>query len=238
MIKHVTRQQLVALVADCDKRFPQEGCGFIVGGQVMPCKNINADPINHFTIAAEDYAIAEKAGNIECIYHSHTNERDGFSPADAKACKYSNIPWLVYNCNSKNWTYADPRGDQPYVGREWIYGINDCYSLTRDFYRREFNIILDDFDRGEDGEWADLNWNMFLQNYKQQGFVDIEDIEQKGDIVLMKIGARWPNHFAVAKGDGLKLYHHYVNRLSCEGVYGRYWRQFTAKVLRHRRLMK
>ena len=41
--------------------------------------------------------------------------------------------------------YADPRGDAPYLGRDWVYGIHDCYSLMRDFYRRELEIVLDDF---------------------------------------------------------------------------------------------
>ena len=124
----------------------------------------------------------------------------------------------------------------PYVGRAWVYGINDCYSLTRDFYRREFNIHLDDFERGEDGEWSSDNWNMFGENYESQGFVDIDQPSQKGDILLMKIDTKWPTHFGVFKGEGLRLYHHLANRKSEETSYSKYWRQFTAKVLRHRAL--
>ena len=179
----------------------------------------------------------ETEGEIECIYHSHTNDRDGFSPADIRACKQTNIPWLIYNVHSKNWKYADPRGDQPYVGREWLYGINDCYSLTRDFYRREFGIILDDFERGEDGEWSSDHWNMFGENYVEQGFVDIDEPSQKGDILLMKIEAKWPNHFGVFTGKGIRICHHFANRRSEETSYGRYWRRYTAKILRHRELL-
>ena len=234
----IEKRLLIELVADCDKRAPEEGCGLIANGKVTPCKNIHPSPQENFTIAAEDYAFVNEAeGEIECIYHSHTNDRDGFSPADIRACKQTNIPWLVYNVHSKDWKYADPRGDQPYVGREWLYGINDCYSLTRDFYRREFGIILDDFERGEDGEWLNDHWNMFGENYAGQGFIDIDEPSRKGDILLMKMETKWPNHFGIFKGEGSRLYHHFVNRRSEETSYGKYWRRYTAKVLRHRKLL-
>lgn len=234
----ISRELLIELVADCDKRAPEEGCGLIANGEVVPCKNIHPSPQESFAIAAEDYAfVSETVGEIDCVYHSHTNDRDGFSPADIKSCKQTNLPWLVYNTNSKNWKYADPRGNEPYVGREWVYGIYDCYSLTRDFYRREFGISLDDFERGEDKEWLSPNWNMFGENYASQGFVEIESPCQKGDIVLMKMDTRWPNHFAILKGEGVRLYHHLAGRRSEEATYGKYWRQFTAKVLRHRELL-
>ena len=49
----IDRQLLIELVADCDKRAPEEGCGLIANGKVMPCKNIHPFPQENFTIAAE-----------------------------------------------------------------------------------------------------------------------------------------------------------------------------------------
>ena len=109
--------------------------------------------------------------------------------------------------------------------------------MTRDFYRREFGIILDDFERGEDGEWLNDHWNMFGENYAGQGFIDIDKPSRKGDILLMKMETKWPNHFGIFSGEGSRLYHHFVNRRSEETSYGKYWRRYTAKVLRHRKLL-
>lgn len=231
------RELLIELVADCDKRAPEEACGFIVDGRVVPCANSHTDPTVNFAISAEDYALAEEQGEIQCVYHSHTNGFERFSPHDIKACKQSGLPWLVYSTKTKNWWYGDPSGDAPYVGREWLYGIYDCYSLLRDFYRREFGIHLDDFDRGIEGEWNIGGWRMFERNYAAQGFQEAQEPWQKGDMILMQIGSPSPNHVGVMSGDGCSFYHQVVGRKSQLTTFGSYWRKYTAKVLRHKDLI-
>lgn len=233
----IDRHLLVELVADCDKRVPEEACGFVVNGRVIPCENAHSNPEENFAISAEDYAKAEAQGEIQCVYHSHTNGMERFSPHDIKACKQSGLPWLVYSTTTKNWWYGDPSGNTPYIGRDWLYGIYDCYSLLRDFYRRELNIQLDDFDRGLEGEWNVGGWRMFERNYAGQGFVEVGDAERKGDMILMQIGAPSPNHVGVFAGQGCSFYHQLVGRKSQLTTFGNYWRQRTVKVLRHRSLM-
>lgn len=223
-----------AIAGEARKASPEECCGFVVNGKVVPCKNISPLPLSTFVISAEDYEKAENIGEIEAVYHSHVDGVRGFSLPDVKACKQSGLPWIVYHLPSSDFFYANPSGTAPYEERQWVYGIHDCYALLRDFYKREFGIELDDFERGEEKEWESSSWNMFTRNYESQGFYEVKGPELKGDFLLMQIGAPSPNHAAVMTGDGNYFYQHLTGRLSEKNVYGGYWAKVTAKVLRHK----
>lgn len=216
----------------------QEVCGLIAGGQYFPCSNKCEEPSKFFAIDANDYAKAEAFGPIEAVFHSHVGRNNKFSPEDVKACKAMGVPWIIFCIGTSEWLYADPTGDSPYIGRPWVYGIYDCYSLLRDFYKREFNIELADYERGAEFEWASPEWRMFEKNIKDQGFVEIEGASQKGDMLLMQLQAPFPNHTGVlVKPSRNIFYHHLLDRLSEETVYGGYWAKHTNKVLRHKELM-
>lgn len=213
---------------------PNECCGLIVDGKLWPCNNVHSSPQDHFAIDAIDYAKAEANGSVDAIYHSHIDGLRGFSKHDIKACKRSNVPWIVYYAPKAEFFVADPTGQSPYEGRQWIYGIHDCYGLMRDYYRRELGIVLDDFERGDEGEWERDEWRMFADNYVKQGFLEIDGPERKGDVLLMQINAPSPNHVGVITGDGNHFYHHLIDRLSEKSVYGGYWAKVTTVTLRHR----
>jgi proteasome lid subunit RPN8/RPN11 len=226
-----------AIAGHARQCFPEEACGLVVNGQVIPCKNAHPSPLTDFAILAQDYARIEKKGIIEAIYHSHPSGPDQFSSADIKACKQSNIPWILFNAESGNFLQADPSGNAPYEGRPWVYGVFDCYAILRDFYKREFNVELDDFERGAEMEWERDEWRMFERNWAHQGFIEIDKPEKKGDFLLMQINAPSPNHAGVISEDGWSFYHHLIGRQSEKSVYGGYWAKMTTTVLRHRKLL-
>lgn len=226
------------MIAHAMEEAPKEACGLVVNGEYIPCINSHPSPKTNFAISSESYAAAERKGNIEAIFHSHPSDYNGFSPHDAKACRASNVPWAMYCLATGDWHYADPTGNAPYEGRQWHYGIHDCYSLVRDFYRNEFGIELDDFERGDEMEWENSDWNMFEQNFENQGFVACDVSEKKGDVVLMQLQASMPNHVGViARPEHNIFYHHLLDRLSEANVYGGYWAKHTCRVLRHRELL-
>lgn len=223
-----------AIAGEARKASPEECCGFVVDGKIVPCKNMAPHPSQDFIISAEDFVRASAIGEIEAVYHSHVDGVKGFSLPDVNACKQSNLPWVVFHLPSAEFFCADPSGKAPYEGRQWIYGVQDCYAILRDFYKREFSIGLDDFKRGLEDEWKSSSWNMFLKNYEGQGFYEVEQPERKGDFLLMQIGAPLPNHAGVMTGEDNYFYHHLSDRLSEKSVYGGYWAKVTAKVLRHK----
>lgn len=218
--------------------FPQEACGLIVNNEYLPCDNMHSLPLEYFAIDAKDYAKASVKGDIQAVFHSHPNQLNNFSAHDIEACKHSKLPWILYCTDTNEWAEIDPSGNAPYLGRPWQYGIYDCYALMRDFYNREFGIVLDDFNRGEEGEWENPEWRMFEKNIEQQGFIDCNGPLKKGDMLLMQLQSRFPNHagFMVAPSSNI-FYHHLMGRISEQNVYGGYWAKVTNRILRHRDLL-
>lgn len=98
-----------------------------------------------------------------------------------------------------------------YEGRPFIHGMFDCYTLVRDYYKRNFNIFLPT-NIQRDWEWWNKGENLYLENAKDCSFEEAEDIK-KHDVLLMKINSPVPNHAAIYLGEG-KILHHMSGRFS------------------------
>jgi cell wall-associated NlpC family hydrolase len=148
------------------------------------------------------------------------------------ACEKSGLPWFIVNPKTEGWGYCEPSGfELPYVGREFAFGIVDCYSLVKDWYGKEFGLQLNDYQR------RDLFWergeNLYVDNFHREGFRKIPfDELQYGDALLMQLGSKLPNHTAVYIDDQ-QILHHIQGRLSSRDVLGSYYTKNTAMVLRH-----
>jgi len=215
---------------------PKEICGLIhiVKGRrrYYPCTNIATTPDEHFILDPEDYAIAEDMGEIVAVVHSHPISRPEPSAADQIGCNNTGVPWIIVNPKTEQWGYCEPKDfELPYVGREFVFGVVDCYSLARDWYKREWGLELADFPR-RDKFW-ERGENLYVEGYKSQGFrqISFEDL-QYGDGILMQLGADLPNHGAIYLGDQ-QILHHVQGRLSSRDIYGGYYVKSTAMVLRH-----
>ncbi len=225
-----------AIIGHAKRDDPREACGIvhIIKGRqrYRPCRNIAATPSEHFILHPEDYAAAEDDGEIIAIVHSHPATPPAPSAADQLSCNATGLPWVIINPKTEQWGYCAPKDlELPYVGRQFVFGIVDCYALVRDWYRREWGLMLDDFNRSD--RFWERGENLYLDNYKSQGFhqVPMEEL-QYGDLILMQLGAVLPNHGAIYIGDQLIL-HHVQGRLSSRDVYGGYYVKSTAMVLRH-----
>ena len=224
------------ILAHAKAEDPREICGLIhvVKGRrrYYPCRNIAATPDEHFILDPADYAAAEDKGEIVAVVHSHPVTRPEPSPADRIACNNTGLPWVIVNPKTEQWGGCVPADfELPYVGREFVFGVVDCYSLVRDWYEREWGLKLDDFDR-RDCFW-ERGENLYVENYRSQGFhqVPFEELRH-GDAILMQLGANLPNHAAVYLGDQ-QILHHVQGRLSSRDIYGGYYVKSTAMVLRH-----
>jgi len=229
----VLKAEILQHVQEAD---PKEACGLIhvVKGRrrYYRCTNIATTPDEHFILDPEDYAIAEDMGEIVAVVHSHPTSRPQPSPADQISCNNTGLPWVIVNPKTEEWGYCEPIDfELPYVGREFVFGVVDCYSLVRDWYNREWGLKLADFPR-RDGFW-ERGENLYLDSYRSQGFrqVPFEEL-QYGDAILMQLGAELPNHAAIYLSDQ-QILHHVQGRLSSRDVYGGYYVKSTAMVLRH-----
>jgi len=215
---------------------PREACGLVavVKGRrrYFPCRNIAETPDEHFILDPTDYAETEDKGEIVAVIHSHPTTNHNPSQADRVACEKSGLPWHIVNPQTEQWGYCEPAGlELPYVGREFSFGIVDCYSLCRDWYGRELGLKLSDYNR-RDKFWL-RGENLYLDNFASEGFreIPLEEL-QYGDAVLMQLESPLPNHAAIYLGDQ-QILHHVQGRLSSRDIYGGYYWKSTAKALRH-----
>jgi proteasome lid subunit RPN8/RPN11 len=225
--------EILAYAQACD---PREMCGLIhvVKGRkrFYACANIAATPDEHFVLDPTDYAAAEDLGEIVAVVHSHPTTPPQPSVADQLSCNSTGLPWIIVNPKTEQWGQCQPAVlELPYVGREFVFGVVDCYSLVRDWYKRELSINLNDFYR------RDLFWergeNLYIDSYQGQGFRKVAfDTLQYGDAVLMQLNAALPNHAGIYLGDQ-QILHHVQGRLSSRDVYGGYYVKNTAMVVRH-----
>ena len=218
------------------KEYPRESCGVLIifKGRLSyeKCLNIAETPDEHFVIDPKDYLKAEQKGSIVGIVHSHPVTEARLSPADKVACERSNLPWYVVNPQSEEWGEEKPSGFQlPYIGREFVHGVVDCYSLWKDWYKRELKIDMNEYQRRD--QWWEKGQNLYLDNYKNEGMREIPLSEiDYGDIILIHLRSLVPNHAAIYIGNSLIL-HHVQGRLSSRDIYGGYYQKNTAKILRH-----
>jgi proteasome lid subunit RPN8/RPN11 len=227
--------------------YPREACGLVVVAKgrerYRPCRNLATTPSEHFVLAAEDYAAAEEAGEIVAVMHSHPDAPARASEGDRVACEASGLPWWIVSIapdadgapKAGELSCIEPSGyEAPLVGRPFHHGVLDCWTLCRDWYAREWRLVLPDPVR-HDNWWDDGRSDLYTDNLAAAGFtpVDAKDIS-RGDLILMQIRSRnlVPNHAGIYLGDGLML-HHMYGRLSSRDVYGGYWVENTRLVARH-----
>jgi proteasome lid subunit RPN8/RPN11 len=195
--------------------YPNESCGFIIDDKYYPQINIAEDKKISFRISSKEYLkVSEK---IQAVIHSHI-EYPHASKEDLISHNASLIPFGIINIDKyKNveepFFFGDSLPVQPYLGRKFIISVQDCYALCRDYYRKEYNIVLKNYPR--DDTWWVKGPSMLDDGYKEQGFhkIDVKEL-RTGDIIHMKIRSNIINHCAVYLGDNIIL-HHLVNRLSC-----------------------
>jgi proteasome lid subunit RPN8/RPN11 len=251
-------QVLADFKAHAVAEYPRECCGLAVvfkGRQIyVPCRNQAETPAEHFILHPEDYAAAEDRGEIIAVLHSHPNVPARASEGDRVSCEGSGLPWYIVSVmpsetegqppEPREVNSIVPEGyEAPLVNRPFVHGILDCYSLCRDWYKREHGLVLPDFER-RDAWWNDGSSSLYEQHFAEAGFEVVTrtikenlDVLRPGDGILMQIDARnqVPNHAAIYLGDGLML-HHLYNRLSSRDVYGGPWLDYTRAIVRHRNL--
>lgn len=226
--------------------YPHEACGLVIkkGRKTLAiqCQNIASAPHNRFEIAQADYISAADEGEVIGVWHTHVEIPPTPSPADRVGCEASEVPWYIVSVRKtgEGFTFSDVEVLQPadapvdYVGRPYLFGTFDCYTLVVDYYRREFGIEMSNNYPRDDDKWWLRGHDHFSSNFASEGFVALSDATpQPGDVFLIQTGATAPNHAAIYVGDE-RILHHLHGRLSRHDIYGGHWLKHTVKHLRHK----
>jgi len=202
---------------------PKESVGLLLNvkgkKRYYPCQNLAITSYQEFILNPEDYVKADKTGEIVAVIHSHPLTAPVPSQADKVSCEDSGLPWHIVNPKTEEWGYLEPSGYKaPILGRQWVWGVTDCWSLVRDWYKETKDIELRDWERP-------LTHDEFVENPMfescawRTGFRKLRSDEKllDGDLLFMSICSRGLNHVAIfLNGDVL---HHLTDRLSCREPY-------------------
>jgi len=211
------------------REYPNEACIFIANGDIVQVKNIAANP-------AEDFAVDWLPfDNLQAFVHSHPNGKPEPTKQDMISQLKTKVPWGVLATDGEsatdiNWWGKDIK---PFIGREFIHGVSDCYTLIKDYYELELDIDIPEFPR--DWEWWKNGEDLYIEGFEKAGFIRISEKEARvHDVFLASIKSDTPNHGGVYLKNGLVL-HHVQNRLSRKEPATR-WKKYTTHWLRHKDL--
>lgn len=225
-----------AIYAHAEKDAPNECCGLIVKcgkkSRTIPAKNIADKPRSTFDLDPDAWLEVKDDEEVIGIYHSHCYQSADPSEADKVACELTQLPWHIVSFPSGGYVVHEPNGYQaPYKGRPYVHGVLDCYTLIRDWYAREMNHEMPNFDRRYD--WWHKGENLYVDNYEEQGFVRLPEGSefQYGDLIYIQFRSPVPNHAAVYIGNG-QILHHPEGRMSGTDPYGGMWLKHTVMHLR------
>jgi proteasome lid subunit RPN8/RPN11 len=209
--------------------YPRESCGLVAAGKYFPCRNIAEDPLKDFVIAPADQAKVVKIAPIEMVIHSHPNGPMYPSKSDMEGQVASDVPWAIVPLDEDRMgdliVWGDRDNIAPIVGRQFVHGVSDCYSIIRDVYALGKDklaeqdigwpfdpIVLPEGPR--DDQWWDKGEDLYLDNFKRAGFKQIDFSEiRSGDVYLIKVHSDKINHGGVLVDNQL-IIQHFPNRLS------------------------
>lgn len=248
-------QMPLAAINHAEQEYPRESCGLIVNGMYYPCRNEAVDPGEQFVINQQDYFSALDMGEIEAVIHSHPNAPPKPSPADLASCEETDVPWGIIGITKNdagefivNTAWIAPCGYQaPLIGRQYVWGVFDCLTVVLDYYQRELGVDLGKFERPSE-DWHKNNEDIYTRELLQKGFEKITGTPAQGDIVLMQIRAKVPNHAAIFLENGMlatepehypapmSILHHVQGKNSVRDIYGGYWAEKTVSIWRLKNL--
>lgn len=229
----IPAEAIAAMMAHAAAEFPRESCGLVVDGVYLPQENV-AKGRDEFEIA--DSVMMANWDRIDAVIHSHcfknrelghrTNPRMfGPSHQDMVQQMATQLTWgivpVVEGGAVTPYFWGDDVPTAPLIGREFIHGVQDCYSAIRDGSLALFGRKLPNFPRGW-GWWRKLTTGgLYIEGFRKAGFVRITREEiRPGDVILGSIEAKVLNHGGLVLPDdadptkpGLLL-HHWVDDLS------------------------
>jgi len=189
---------------------------------------------DQFILDPDNWIEIEDKGEIIGVFHSHPNSPPTPSQADLASCEYLDLPFYIVTPETKEWYYFEPSGyKKGLIGRQWVWGVQDCWNLVHDWYEEKQNIKLKHWDRPKSPEEFTKS-PLFEYGLPLTGFEEMDDTLdlQKGDVLLMDTGMGSLDHVALYIGDQTIL-QHCVKRLSCRETYDRKYIQWTKKRYRY-----
>lgn len=239
---YLSPQALQAFQQHALADYPREACGLVVDGEYVAVPNTAADPTSTFRIAPEDYLSASAGGRVEAVLHSHPYDKfrspkwpaEWPSTMDMTGWMQGTVPWGICSTDGEGTSpmvWLDSSYTAPLIGREFVHGVHDCYSLIRDWFKLNRQVVIPNFARGI--EWWYDGRDLYEDNFAAAGFEEIPmHLASVGDCVMMRVASPVTNHAAVITGNN-QILHHMMHRLSGTDRLDR-WEKFIVRAVRYK----
>ena len=158
-------------------------------------------------------------GPLLAVVHTHPSAEGQeidpllFTPSasEMRAQASLAVPFGIVVCSRQRCFEPFWFGDQcpmpPLLDRPFRHGVTDCYSLIRDWYRQERQVLLPEFPRDWDW-WREDGQDLYRTGFGQAGFHPIDREEAgEGDVVLFRMRSPVPNHGGVVLNREWMLHH-------------------------------
>tara|TARA_R110000796_G_scaffold56199_3_gene130396 strand:+ start:343 stop:1038 length:696 start_codon:yes stop_codon:yes gene_type:complete len=215
--------------------YPKEACGVFIAvkgkKEWVACDNVS-DEEDSFVIDSKQYIAASRRGDIVGIVHSHPDAAPEPSENDKKYCNTLGIPYYIFSYPDMDLKIVQPeRESKPLYGRDYEFGVNDCFEAMRD-YLASRNIDIPARAAFED-EWWEKSLDYFTDEIiKDYGYSKVEGNMKENDVIIFTINASVGNHCGVYLGDDL-FFHHAENRISCRENLYPFWKKHISGVYRY-----
>ncbi len=160
--------------------------------------------------------------------------QDETSIKDNFTALMQNICSIVYCLESDKFYIIEPKL-KDYLDKDFKRGSYDCLGLVINYFKDKHDIIISNYDR--DDEWFNSNPRVIWENFKKEGFIEVEKEDaRKNDVLLFGKNKEEIYHIGVYLGDNLIL-HHPNDGKSCIEEIHRLWKNRITLVLRHKSLL-
>lgn len=190
----------------------EEVCGILHHtfdkASIFPCENIAQDKTTDFEIDPQKYLECCQLGKPYGIYHSHPKGKAAFSEHDIESANEVLLPYHLYSIEDDKFLEYIPKGyELPVEGLNFVWGAFDCYELLRIYFRQNFNIYMNDYDRDETFESTDSN--IIMENFEKEGFHNANSttLLKKYDVLVFHSKRAYPQHFGIFLGNSRMLHH-------------------------------
>lgn len=185
---------------------PHEACGAILHNkELLIWDNISPTPelnfIPRIQLDGRDFS------EVKILLHSHANDQTYPSREDWLYGYGMGTIQGLYCTQTNQFRFYNGVNQGPLVGRPFVMGVTDCFSLVKDVLETEFGQDAPDYPR-----W----WNywdeedlvakyMYATGYLFKQVIDLEP----GDVIVSRIGnSKYANHISVVSKDGHHIYDH------------------------------
>ena len=219
-------------VQHAKQSFPKESIGVILRDAGYIRIPNSAGRNTHEALALNVETIYRNSDNVLAVVHSHTNNYQHASKLDMQAQEAFDLPFVVLCLNdNSDLDFAFSWGGSKipdFIGRRYVSGVNDCYSIIRDFYALS-GTTIPEYPRDEDF-WKH-DGDLYQEFYAEAGFLRLPDDAELhiGDCLLGSVFAKGIiNHGAVYIGND-KIIHHLGTKLSSCDSLTRWQKYMTQK---------